>query len=184
MSNEEACEFEILRIKELRLIGQAKCNFTNGGTGWSTGSLNPTCLKPHYGDSNGMRTKNIDFSGENNPFYGRKHSEETKKLISEHRKGKGQQIGKNNPMYGNGHLIAGEKNGMYGKRGVEAPNAILFLITYLDGSTEIKTSKECEKKFGIAFQRIRKDAEGILHYKKKTPKDIYEGVKIQRLIER
>jgi hypothetical protein len=41
------------------------------------------------------------FSGENNPFYGKHHSEETKKKISESRKGK--LIGKNHPMYGKNH---------------------------------------------------------------------------------
>jgi len=38
------------------------------------------------------------FSGENNPFYGKHHSEETKQKISENRKGKA--CGKNHPFYG------------------------------------------------------------------------------------
>lgn len=42
LTNEESCEWEIKRIAELKSIGQAYCNFTNGGTGFSTGKLNPT----------------------------------------------------------------------------------------------------------------------------------------------
>lgn len=41
------------------------------------------------------------FSGKNNPFYGKHHSEETKKLISEHRKGKA--AGEEHPFYGQKH---------------------------------------------------------------------------------
>lgn len=40
----------------------------------------------------------IDVSGENNPFYGKRHSEETRKKIGEARKGK--YTGINNPNYG------------------------------------------------------------------------------------
>ena len=41
------------------------------------------------------------FLGEGNPFYGHHHSEETKKKISESRKGK--RAGKDHPMYGKKH---------------------------------------------------------------------------------
>ena len=41
------------------------------------------------------------FSGQNNPFYGKKHSDETKKKISENRKGK--RVGLEHPMYGKKH---------------------------------------------------------------------------------
>ena len=58
----------------------------------------------------------LSFSGEMNGFYGKTHTEETKRLFSK------QRTGKNNPMYGakrckecsNGGLY-GEANGMYGK---------------------------------------------------------------------
>ena len=43
---------------------------------------------------------------ENNPFYGKHHSEETKKKLSDSRKGKG--IGKYNHNYGN-HKLKGHK---------------------------------------------------------------------------
>ena len=41
------------------------------------------------------------FTGEGNPFYGKHHSDKTKQLISEHRKGKC--AGENHPMYGKHH---------------------------------------------------------------------------------
>ena len=57
------------------------------------------------------------YSGENNSFYGKKHTEETKQFLSQ------RQMGKNNPMYGrkrgkecsNGMDVSGDKNPMYGK---------------------------------------------------------------------
>ena len=60
------------------------------------------------------------FSGEGNPFYGQHHSEETKKKISEHRKGK--LIGKEHPMYGKKHTeetlkkMSQNRQGKAGKR--------------------------------------------------------------------
>lgn len=180
LTNEEACKEEIERIADLKAIGQAKCNFTNGGTGFAEGFLNPTAQNPHYGDKNGMRTQNIDFSGENNPFYGKRHNEETKERISKNRSGKGARFGKDNPMYKNGILIEGEKNGMFGKKGFNHPNSKMYEIIHSPDKKEILTYKECEKKFGIAFSRIYMNG-GILNYKKKTPNSVYEGLEIKRL---
>lgn len=180
LTNEEACIKEIQRIRELKKLGQAKCNLTNGGTGWSTGKLNPTAINPHFGNKNGMITKNIDFKGEKNPFYGKKHSAETKAKISKNRKGKGARFGKDNPMYGK-HSTAGDKNGMYGKKGFQHPNSKMFLILYLNGDKEFLTSKQCELKFGIAFTRIRDLEQGTINYKKKSKNSIYEGTIIKRV---
>ena len=162
LTNDEACELEIKRIAELREQGLAKCNISNGGDGALPGELNHM-----YG---------VRLTGENNPFYGRKHSDETKKKISQSRKGKGARIGKDNPMYGKEGLV-GEKNPMFGKTGLLAPNKRPFKVTYPDGKSEILMFKQCEKKFGIAFLRVQKG--GVLHYKKKTPNAIYEGTSIE-----
>lgn len=181
LTNEEAFEIEQNRIHELKLKGQAKCNLSYGGKGWATGDLNPTAKNPHYGDKNGMRTHNIDFSGKNNPFYGRKHTEQTKRLISLKRKGKGGQKGASNPMYGKGYLFAGKNNPMYGRTGFKHPNSKMYLVEYPDGTKETLTYKQCEKKFGIAFTRISKEESGVLHYKKNTPAKVYEGTRLTRV---
>lgn len=51
---------------------------------------------------NKMRVRN---TGNGNPFFGKKHTEETKSLISQHRKGKlkGVMVGEKNPMYKKTH---------------------------------------------------------------------------------
>ena len=53
----------------------------------------------------------ISVTGENNPFYGKKHTDASKKKISD--KNVGRLIGEKNPMYG--VKLSGCKNGMYGK---------------------------------------------------------------------
>ena len=164
LTNKEACEEEIIRIKMLKTIGQAKCNLTNGGDGFSSGLLNPTYKKSH--------------KGELNQFYGKRHTEETKRKISQARRGKGGRLGKNNSMYGK-NIFAGEKNPMYGITGLNHPNSSAYIVT-LNEKEEVMTFKQCEKTFGIAFLRVSKNG-GILHYKKKTPRNIYEGVKIVKI---
>jgi group I intron endonuclease len=51
--------------------------------------------------------------GKQNPFYGKHHTEKTKKKIRIGLIGKVE--GKNNPMYGKGYKLKGKKNGFYGK---------------------------------------------------------------------
>ena len=61
----------------------------------------------------------LDTSGDKNPFYGKKHSSETRKILSNAKSGK------NNPFYGKSlsedhkkkisETISGEKNHFYGK---------------------------------------------------------------------
>ena len=51
------------------------------------------------------------LAGENNPFYGQTHSEETKQLLSEYASAR---IGDKNPNYEN-HALAGENHPWYGK---------------------------------------------------------------------
>jgi len=75
--------------------------------------------------------KPCSATGPRNSFYGKKHTEETKKILSEGRKGK--YNGKDNPFYGRKHSLktkkriseiikthTGEKNGFYGKHHTEA----------------------------------------------------------------
>lgn len=171
LTNEDACEKEIRRISELKEIDQAYCNFTSGGTGFSTGKLNPIHERIKKGNVK-LFDSSSGFFGKDNGFYGKRHSEETRRRISESRKGKGARFGKDNPMYG--VRRTGKENPMYGRRGRKHHNAKMFKITYKDGTTEELTSKQCEKKFGIAFTRVREKG-GTLQYKKKSKNDIYEG---------
>lgn len=56
------------------------------------------CINCRYkGKRNGMYNKGYLFNGKNNPFYGKKHSEESKRKISE------KVSGLNNPFYGKHH---------------------------------------------------------------------------------
>lgn len=179
LTNEQACCEEIERIAIMKVKGWAKCNLNSGGTGFSEGSLNP--IHKRIGNENYINPFSVlKFVGKENHFFGKKHSEDTLKKISEGRKGKGGRSGKDNPMFGS-DKTRGEKNGMYGKRGFNHPNSKMYLIEYLDGSTEILSCKLCEKKFGIAFSRISETG-GILKYKKNAPNKLkYEGIKVERL---
>lgn len=177
ITNEEACEIEIERIAYMKMLGWAKCNFTNGGNGFSTGNMNPRFLNPPLGEKNPMF--GVRMTGEDNHFFGKKHTEESRNKISKSRKGKGGRFGKDNPMYGKG--FKGEKNPMYGKKGFNHPNSKMYKVNYPDGEFEYLTYKQCEKKFGIAFTRIYKNG-GILHYKNMSKnKKLYEGLIIERL---
>ncbi|MCG7345342.1 hypothetical protein MHZ92_14480 [Sporosarcina sp. ACRSL] len=176
LTNEEACEKEIERIAEMKAIGQAYCNFTNGGTGFSTGKLNPIHRRLRNGEVSLFSKKK--FFGEKNGFYGRQHTEDTKRRISESRKGKGGQFGKDNPMYGVQRF--GKDNPMYGRSGEKHHNAVIFEVEYTDGNSERLTSKACEKKFGIAFVRIRETG-GVLHYKNKSKNSVYEGTVLRKV---
>ena len=168
LTNNEACQLEIDRIRYMKDLGLARCNFTYGGEGFSSGDLNPS-----------IRNKE-KYIGENNHFYGKTHSEETKQRISESRMGKGGRFGEDNPMYGKEGMV-GADNPMYGVTGFKHPNSKIYLIKYLNGDEETLLYKQCEKKFGIAFSRIYEDG-GVLEYKKKTKnKTLYEGTEVIRL---
>lgn len=178
LTNDEACQKEIERIAELRKLDQARCNFTNGGTGFSTGDLNPNRINPKYGDRNPMRIHGVDFSGVHNPFYGRHHTTETLAKLSAKLKGRPGRRGKANPMYGKG--FNGKANPMWGRCGFKHPNSKMYRIEHQDGTVETLTSKQCESLFGIAFLRV-KGAGGVLHYKRTSPNSIYEGDLVIRL---
>lgn len=78
------------------------------------------------GEKNGMYGDHR-FAGENHPMYGKHHTEEAKRKISERSKGE------NNPMYGD-HRFAGENHPIYGKH------------FYTDGNKNI-VAYECPEGF-------------------------------------
>lgn len=55
----------------------------------------------------------VSRSGSDNPFYGKTHTSETRRKISETRISRGVSSGENNPMYG--VRLCGGSNGMYGR---------------------------------------------------------------------
>lgn len=65
------------------------------------GEANKIALKGNRWSEQQKRLISQMFSGEGNPFYGKHHTEESKKLISEHRKGK--IVGEEHPLYGKHH---------------------------------------------------------------------------------
>lgn len=65
------------------------------------GEANKIALKGSHWSEEHKKLISKKFSGENNPFYGKKHTEATKQKISENRKGKC--AGTEHPMYGKKH---------------------------------------------------------------------------------
>lgn len=98
LNYEEANLLEIEYIKKYKEQGIILYNLTDGGEG----TLNH---KPVFTDEWRKKLSEAksgdNFKGEKNSFYGKKHTEKTKKILSEQRKGK--MIGKNNPFYGQKH---------------------------------------------------------------------------------
>lgn len=98
MTNDEANLLEIEYIKSYKEKGVVLYNLTDGGEG----TLNH---KPVFTDEWKKKLSEAksgdNFKGEKNSFYGKKHTEETKKILSEQRKGK--MVGVKNPFYGKKH---------------------------------------------------------------------------------
>lgn len=102
--------------KEQELIEQYKScedefgyNITCGGRNFThseetkrkIGAANSIALQGNKWSEEQRELMSEKFKGESNPFYGKRHTEETKQLISEHRKGKC--VGEKHPMYGKHH---------------------------------------------------------------------------------
>ena len=108
-------------------------NLVTGGEGFSTGENNPFFNKKHSEESRlKMSLNHADFSGEKHPQYGKKRSNKTKQLIS---KNHADVSGKNNPFYGKGYMIAGKNN----------PRAKIVQKLSAEGTimTEYGCMKEC-----------------------------------------
>lgn len=85
-------------------------NETPGGDSWKAGRLNPMYKNHRFaGKNHPMYSKR----GQNNPRTGQKHSDESKKKMSEKAKSIRNWSGENNPMYG--IHKTGESNPFYGK---------------------------------------------------------------------
>jgi hypothetical protein len=98
--------------------------------------------------------KSKSMEGSNNPFYGKKHSELTKSIISA--KNKGRYVGERNPMFG--IRLTGELNPMFGKsrpdlaqRNKEQPSCS-NTKWYTDGTKSIRR-KEGEQPDGFWLGR-------------------------------
>jgi len=117
--------------------------------------------------------------GKNHPFYGKHHTEETKRKLSESHKGKKiseetkkklseANKGENNPMYGKHHSIEtknkisnlrkGEKNPMYGMTGGKNPSA-KKAICITTGET-FDCIKEAGEKYDVCSSDISKCCTG------------------------
>lgn len=98
LNYDEANKLEIKYIKEYKENGVKLYNLTAGGDG----TLN---YKPFFTAEWKQKLKDAksgeNWKGENNPFYGKKHSKKTKEKISKAHKGK--QTGDQNPFYGKKH---------------------------------------------------------------------------------
>jgi len=126
----------------------------------------------HYDAANNKKFYNIhnygkggtsDISGERNPMFGKKHTAETKRKLSELKIGKKASLetkikmsemrrGSNNPRYKMGHLYTGEKNGNF--KGY-------IICTNGQFMGERKTNKEWCEVLGIIRQNFRKHLLGI-----------------------
>ena len=83
-------------------ITSGGCNFSHSvETKQKIGKANSIALKGNNHSKEQNELMSQKFKGENNPFYGKHHTEETKQKISNARKGKF--TGSNHPFYGKHH---------------------------------------------------------------------------------
>ncbi len=129
LSQEEANILEIQLIKQYQTQNDKYgYNITSGGSNYShseetkkkIGKANSIALKGKTHSSDWSKKISQKFTGQGNPFYGKKHTEESKRKISENRKGK--LTGKEHPMYGKKHTeeslqkMSKNRQGKAGKR--------------------------------------------------------------------
>ena len=102
-NEKELNETEIYYIKKLNSSEENGYNLTQGGDGFASGDLNHNRINPMF--------------GERNPFYGKHHTEETKKILREQRIGKN--MGDENSMIIHNIDFNGNKNPFYDKHHTE-----------------------------------------------------------------
>jgi len=134
----EALEMEIHCIKEYNAI-ESGYNTRKGGTDGSVGCKPGIVFTEEHKRNISINHHNV--SGENNPFYGKKHSEETKKKIA------------------NREYPTGEKHRWYGNKcstqfkcGKDHPLAIQIII---DG-IEYESISQAQKKLGLSRGKVLK----------------------------
>ena len=140
-SEDEAYLKESEIVDENFVKRQDTYNMKCGGKGFKScelkgkfkGENNPFFNKKHSEETRlRMSLNHADFSGEKHPQYGKKRSNKTKQLIS---KNHADVSGKNNPFYGKGYMIAGKNN----------PRAKIVQKLSAEGTivTEYGCMKEC-----------------------------------------
>lgn len=134
----EALNMEISYIKEYNSI-EAGYNTRKGGTDGSTGCKPGIIMTDEHKKNISLNHHNV--SGQNNPFYGKKHSEETKKKIGNRTYPTGEQ-----------HKWYGKKWGTQFKSGKEHPLAIPIII---DG-VEYGSINQAVKQLGISRHKLLK----------------------------
>jgi group I intron endonuclease len=152
-NKETALELEKHYIKELNTLGEGY-NMTEGGDGGATttGRRRPESEKDRISKTLSgkpksdehklnMSKKHADVSGENNPFYGKTHSEETKNKIANREYHKGEL-----------HHNYGKKLSTSFKSGKDHPNSFNLII---DG-IEYGSLREASRITGINLYQIRK----------------------------
>lgn len=83
--------FWIAELKTYCFDNEDGMNMTKGGDGQRSTWMHKTELRKFFSDK---------FSGEGNPFYGKKHSQETRKFLSEHAKIRNMADGRRVPEWG------------------------------------------------------------------------------------
>ena len=128
-SKEELDKLEIKYIKEFNCLNPNGYNNDEGG---NEGKF---CEESR-------RLLSEKKSGENNPFYGKKHSEETRKKMSEAHKGKC--VGENHPMYGK-----------HQSEETKEKNRQAHLKENLSEETRIKMSTKAKQRTGLKNHRSK-----------------------------
>lgn len=118
----------ILKLMEIYFISYYNSFYTENGYNLTRGGDGCFC---RIASNTEKENKSKKLSGKNNPMYGKRHSAETKRLLSEKAKNQKRLFGKENSMFGK-HLtkdhkkklsakLSGSNNPNYGKTGTLSP---------------------------------------------------------------